>query len=114
MARQSVFEMNTANVYQALVNKAVKKGKTKEDVDRLTNWLTGYDMSQIDLNVPYGLFFDNAPYINEKTKNIKGKICGVQIEDITDPTMQKIRFLDKLVDELAKGKSVETIFENLD
>lgn len=114
MAKQSVFEMNTAVVYQALVNKAVKKGKTREDVDRLTNWLTGYDMSQMDLDVPYGLFFDNAPCINAKTKNIKGKICGVQIENITNPTMQKIRFLDKLVDELARGKTVEMILKNLD
>lgn len=114
MARQSIFEMNTALVYQALVTKALKKGKTKEDVDCLTSWLTGYDMTQIDLNVPYGVFFENAPCINEKAKNIKGKICGVQIEAIANPTMQKIRFLDKLVDELAKGKTVETIFKNLD
>lgn len=114
MGRQSIFEMNTATVYQALVNKAIKKGKTKEDVDCLTSWLTGYDMTHVDLNVPYGAFFENAPCMNEKSKNIKGKICGVQIEEIIDPTMQKIRFLDKLVDELARGKSVETILKNLD
>lgn len=114
MARKSIFEMNTAVVYQALVNKAIRKGKTKQDVDCLINWLTGYDMTQLDLDVPYGVFFENAPYINEKSKNIKGKICGVHIEDIANPTMQKIRFLDKLIDELAKGKSVEIICKNLD
>lgn len=114
MARQSVFEMDTAVVYQSLVNKVVRKGRTKEEVDYLIQWLTGYDISQMDLNIPYGKFFENAPCFNEKSKNITGKICGVQIDQIEDVTMQKIRFLDKLVDELSKGKSIELILKKLD
>ena len=101
--------MKVSKVYPLLVAKAEKKGRTKAEVDEVTAWLTGYDMEAADLAVTYAEFFNNAPAYNPRAKLITGKICGVQVETIEDPLMKKIRQLDKLVDELAKGKLMEKI-----
>ena len=109
MPRQSVFEMKVSKVYPLLVAKAERKGRTKAEVDEVTAWLTGYDMGTVDLDVSYTDFFNNAPAMNPRAALIKGSICGIKVEEIDDPLMQKIRWLDKLVDELAKGKPMEKI-----
>ena len=109
MPRQSVFDMKVSKVYPLLVAKAQKKGRTKAEVDEVTEWLTGYDMKTADLDVTYAEFFNNAPAYNPRSELITGKICGVQVETIDDPLMKKVRQLDKLVDELAKGKPLEKI-----
>ena len=109
MPRQSVSDMKVSRVYPLLVQKAEKKGRSKAEVDEITAWLTGYDMETADLDVTYREFFDGAPAMNPRAELIKGTVCGVRVEEIEDPLMQKIRWLDKLVDELAKGKPVEKI-----
>ena len=109
MPRQSVFDMKVSTVYPLLVAKAEKKGRTKVEVDEIISWLTGYDMSKVDHDMTYGEFFDHAPSYNTRAELITGTICGVKVETIEDPLMKKIRQLDKLVDELAKGKSMERI-----
>ena len=113
MARQSVFDMCFQKVYSALIHKAERKARTREEVDEVTSWLTGYSAQQIaaamDSDMTYGSFFCDAPAYNPRASLITGKICGVQVETIEDPLMKKIRQLDKLVDELAKGKPMESI-----
>ena len=109
MPRQSVFDMKVSKVYPLLVAKAEKKGRTKAEVDEVTAWLTGYDMESANLDVSYAEFFNNAPAYNPRAELITGKICGIRVETIKDPLMKKIRQLDKLVDELAKGKPMEKI-----
>ena len=109
MPKQSVFEMKVSKVYPLLVAKAERKGRTKAEVDQVTAWLTGYDMKTADLDVTYAEFFNNAPSMNPRAALIKGSVCGIKVEEIEDPLMQKIRWLDKLVDELAKGKPMEKI-----
>ena len=109
MPRQSVFDMKLSKVYPLLVKKAERKGRTREEVDRVTAWLTGYDMGSLDLDLSYREFFDKAPAMNPRASLIKGSVCGVKVEEIEDPLMQKIRWLDKLVDELAKGRPMEKI-----
>lgn len=109
MPRTSIFDMKLSKVYPLLVAKAEKKGRSKEEVDRVTEWLTGHDMSKIDMEMTYGDFFRSAPCINPNAELITGKICGVRVEDIEDPLMQNIRRLDKLVDELAKGRAIEKV-----
>ena len=109
MPRTSVYEMKFSKVYPLLVAKAEKKGRTREEVDEVTSWLTGYDMSSVDMEMTYGDFFRNAPCINPNAGLITGKICGVRVEDIEEPVMQNIRRLDKLVDELAKGRPMEKV-----
>ena len=109
MPRQTVFDMKVSKVYPLLVAKAEKKGRTKAEVDEVTAWLTGYDMETADLDVTCAEFFGNAPTYNPRAELITGKICGIQVETIEDPLMKKIRQLDKLVDELAKGKPMEKI-----
>ena len=109
MPRQSVFEMKVSRVYPLLVAKAERKGRTKAEVDEVIAWLTGYDMETVDLDVTYADFFNNAPAMNPRAALIKGSVCGVKVEEIDDPLMQKIRWLDKLVDELAKGKPMEKV-----
>ena len=102
-----------AKFYPLLVNKATRKGRTREEVDEIICWLTGYSPQQLEelLNQPttYGDFFRNAPAPNPARKLIKGSICGIRVEEIQEPLMQEIRYLDKLVDELAKGKTMEKI-----
>lgn len=111
MDNEKVFNMSFAKVFPMLVTKAEKKGRTKAEVYTVTSWLTGYTEEQIDVasqsNITYGDFFRHAPRMNPDRENIKGSICGVKIENIDDPLMQDIRRLDKLVDELAKGKPME-------
>ena len=109
MARQSIFDMKVSKIYPLLLQKVERKGRSKEELDATIEWLTGYDMKQVDQEMTYSDFFDQAPAMNPRAELIKGKICGVQVETIEDPTMQKIRWLDKLIDELAKGKKMEKI-----
>lgn len=108
-----IFSMNFGKVYVALVAKAERKERTREEVHQVTSWLTGYTVQEIadfqDSDLTYGDFFDQAPRMNPNRDLITGKICGVQIEEIEHPTMKAIRQLDKLVDELAKGRPLEKI-----
>ena len=113
MPRTDVTEMPFAKLYPLLVNKAEKKGRTREEVDQVTAWLTGYtpeELSRLEQSdISYGDFFRSAPDMNPNRKLITGKICGIQVEEIEDPLIREIRYLDKLVDELAKGKTMEQI-----
>lgn len=113
MYNSRVFKMTFASVYPHYINKAEKKGKTKEDVDSIISWLTGYDQKTleqlIDNKTNFEDFFAEAPQINPNCSKIKGLICGYRVEEIEDELMQKIRYLDKLIDELARGKKMEKI-----
>lgn len=113
MTEHRIFSMPFAKVYPAYVNKAERKNRTKEEVDKIIRWLTGYTQAalnkQIKKEVDFRVFFDEAPKLNPHVSLIKGVVCGVRVEDVEDPLMQKIRWLDKLVDELAKGKAMEKI-----
>lgn len=108
-----VYKMSFSKVYPLLVAKAEKKGRTRDEIYQITCWLTGYSQEQIENflihDIVYGDFFLGAPELNPNRKKITGKICSVRVEEIEDPLMQDIRYLDKLVDELAKGKSMDTI-----
>ncbi len=113
MANERIFKTPFSAVYPLYVQKAERKGRTKSEVDTVICWLTGYDeqglQSQISKNVDFETFFNEAPQINPNADKIKGVICGCRVEEIQDPLMQKIRWLDKLVDELAKGKPMDKI-----
>ena len=113
MTNEKVFAMVFAKVYSMLIAKAERKGRTRDEGLAVTTWLTGYTNEQLeellDSDITYGDFFRNAPALNPARKQIKGSICGVKVENIEDPLMQEIRYLDKLVDELAKGKPMEKI-----
>jgi hypothetical protein len=108
--------MSFASVYPLLVSKAEKKGRTKSEVDEIICWLTGYNQEELEeqlkKQIDYETFFKDAPRLNPSRTLIKGVICGVRIEDIKEPTMQEIRYLDKLIDELAKGKPMEKILRS--
>ncbi len=105
--------MTFASVYPLYIQKAEKKGRTKEEVDTIIRWLTGYDQNglqqQIDKKTDFETFFAQAPQLNPNVSKITGLICGYRVEEIEDKLMQKIRYLDKLVDELARGKAMEKI-----
>lgn len=105
--------MAFASVYPHYITKAAKKGRTKEEVDTIIRWLTGYNQKQlqkqIDTQTDFETFFDQAPKLNENVSKITGVICGYRVEEIEDKLMQKVRYLDKLIDELAKGKAMEKI-----
>lgn len=113
MARHRIFAMKFANVYPLYIQKAERKNRTREEVDRIICWLTGYDQAglqqQIEQENDFETFFAQAPAMHPNRSQIKGVVCGVRIEEIEDPLMQNIRYLDKLVDELAKGKALEKI-----
>ena len=113
MNNERVFKMKFSGVYPLYVQKVERKGRTKVEVDTVIQWLTGYDehglQSQIDRGVDLETFFAEAPQINPNASKITGVICGVRVEEIEDSLMQKIRWLDKLVDELAKGKPMEKV-----
>lgn len=113
MPHKDVTQMPFAKLYPLLVAKAEQKGHTREEVDQVTTWLTGYTAGDIvrleQSTVSYGDFFRNAPVLNPNRTRITGKICGIQVEEIEDPVMREIRYLDKLVDELSKGKAMEQI-----
>ena len=108
-----VFAMSFASVYPLYVQKAERKGRTQEEVDEVIRWLTGYSgpalQRVIDQQVDFETFFAEAPRLNPNVGLITGVVCGVRVEDVADPLMQKIRYLDKLVDELAKGKPLDKI-----
>ena len=111
-----IFKMAFAKVYPLLVQKAERKGRSKDEVDTVICWLTGYSESalqeQINKGVDFETFFAQAPQINPNAPKITGMVCGIRVEAIEDPLMQKIRWLDKMVDELAKGKSMEKILRS--
>lgn len=113
MPEHPVFKMTFAKVYPYYVQKAQRKQRTKEEVDQIICWLTGYDLAglqqQIEQESDLRTFIDQAPGIHPNASLIKGVVCGVRVETIDDPLMQKLRWLDKLIDELAKGKAMEKI-----
>jgi hypothetical protein len=110
---ERIYKMKVSDVYPLLVAKVERKGRTKEEVDTVTKWLTGYDgsglQSQLDKGVSYEQFFSEAPQMNPNAHKITGVICGHRVEGIEDPIMRDVRRLDKLVDELAKGRAMEKI-----
>ena len=113
MPKHRVFAMKFAAVYPMYVAKAERKNRTREEVDQIVCWLTGYDQAglrrQIEQENDIETFFAQAPALHPKSPLIKGVVCGVRVEDIEDPLMKKIRYLDKLIDELAQGKAMEKI-----
>ncbi len=113
MDNSRVYKMSFASVYPHYIHKAEKKGRTKEELDTIIRWLTGYDQQglqqQIENKNDFETFFAQAPRLNPNATKIMGVICGYRVEEIEDPLMRKIRYLDKLVDELAKGKAMEKI-----
>ncbi|MBK6467381.1 MAG: DUF2200 domain-containing protein [Rhodobacter sp.] len=113
MAKHRIFGTSFASVYPLLVAKAERKGRSREEVDEIVRWLTGYGReelkAQLDSKTDYETFFARAPRMNPDRAQIKGVVCGVRVEDIEEPTMREIRYLDKLVDELAKGRPMEKI-----
>jgi hypothetical protein len=113
MTNERVYRMPFSSVYPLLVQKAERKGRTKQEVDTVIRWLTGYNgpglAEQLDKAVDYETFFAEAPQIHPNAGKITGVVCGIRVENIDDPLMQKVRWLDKLVDELAKGKALEKV-----
>ena len=113
MTNEKVFAMSFASVYPHYVKKAETKGRTREELDEVIRWLTGYTKAglakQIEKRTSFREFFEKAPEFNPNASLIKGVVCGIRVENIEDPLMQKIRYLDKLIDELAKGKRMEKI-----
>ena len=113
MNNDKVYQMHFSKIYPLLVNKALKKGRTQSEVDEVIRWLTGYDQAALDTiresDMDYAAFFQNAPALNPNRNLIKGVVCGVRVEEIEEPLMREIRYLDKLIDELAKGKALEKI-----
>ncbi|MDV3425716.1 MAG: DUF2200 domain-containing protein [Bacillota bacterium] len=113
MAKHNIYTMSVASVYPLYVSKAEKKGRMKTEVDEIIRWLTGYSQEelviQLEKQTDFETFFVEAPKLNPLRTLIKGVICGVRVEDIEEPTMQEIRYLDKLIDELAKGKAMDKI-----
>ncbi|NMB01739.1 MAG: DUF2200 domain-containing protein [Firmicutes bacterium] len=110
---RKIEEMKFAKVYPLYVQKAERKNRTREEVDQIISWLTGYDeaglQEQIDSDNDFATFFAQAPAFNPNSSLIKGAVCGIRVEEIEDPVVQKIRYLDKLIDELAKGKTMGKI-----
>ncbi|MSS19616.1 DUF2200 domain-containing protein [Pseudoramibacter porci] len=117
MENEKVFAMKFSKVYPLLVKKAERKGRTKDEVDAVICWLTGYRKEQLNeqlkKEVDYKTFFEKAPQIHPHCHLITGSVCGIKVQKIEDPLMQKIRYLDKLVDELAKGKAIEKIMRRI-
>ncbi len=113
MSNHKIYSMSVARVYPLYIAKAERKGRAKSEVDEIIRWLTGYTQEEIEeqLNkqTDFETFFKDAPFLNPSRTLIKGVVCGVRVEDIKEPTMQEIRYLDKLIDELAKGKALDKI-----
>jgi hypothetical protein len=113
MAKHRIYAMSFASVYPHYVTKAEKKGRTRAEVDEIIRWLTGYSQkgleTQLKRKTDVETFIARAPRLNPARASIKGAICGVRVEDIEEPTMREIRYLDKLIDELARGKPMENI-----
>jgi hypothetical protein len=116
MAKPRIYTMSFASVYPLYVAKAEKKGRTKREVDKIIRWLTGYSQGQLKTRIDNGCdletFFAQAPEPNPNCELVTGVICGVRVEEIEDPLMREIRYLDKLIDELARGKSMEKILRS--
>ncbi len=115
-ANTRIFQMPFSDVYPLYIAKAEKKGRTKAEVDQIIFWLTGYDVAglqaQLESNATFEAFFSAAPKMNPNRMQITGVVCGYRVEEIEDPLMKQIRYLDKLIDELAKGKSMEKILRS--
>lgn len=113
MTRPKIYAMPFSTIYPLYINKVERKGRSKEELNQVICWLTGYDEESLQIKIDEGVsldaFFNDAPVINPNAYLIKGVICGVRVEDIEDSLMRNIRYLDKLVDELAKGKVIEKI-----
>lgn len=113
MAKHNIYTMSFASVYPHYVAKAERKGRTKTEVDEIICWLTGYSQNelveQLEKQTDFETFFASAPMLNSSRVLIKGVVCGVRVEDIEEPIMREIRYLDKLIDELAKGKAMDKI-----
>ncbi|KIY20638.1 MULTISPECIES: DUF2200 domain-containing protein [Mesobacillus] len=113
MSKHKIYTMSFASVYPNYVNKAERKGRTKIEVDEIITWLTGYSQEELEAilekQTNFETFFAEAPQMNPSRDLIKGVVCGVRVENIEEPTMREIRYLDKLIDELAKGKKMEKI-----
>jgi len=113
MTKHKIYSMSFASVYPHYVAKAERKGRTKSEVDEIIRWLTGYSQeeleAQLEKKTDFETFFAEAPNMNPSRALIKGVVCGVRVEEIEEPTMREIRYLDKLIDELAKGKAMEKI-----
>lgn len=113
MAKHRIYTMSFASVYPHYVAKGEKKGRTKSEVDEIIRWLTGYSQkeleAQIEKRTDFETFFAEAPQLNPSRNLIKGVVCGIRVEEIKEPLMQEVRYLDKLIDELAKGKAMEKI-----
>ena len=113
MAEHKIYKMSFSSVYPHYITKAERKERTKEEVDEIILWLTGYSQAeleeQIEKEVNFEEFFDQAPAMNPARREVKGVICGVRVEEIEEPLMQEIRYMDKMIDELAKGKKMEKI-----
>lgn len=113
MAEHKIYKMSFSKVYPLYIKKVERKDRTKEEVDEIIRWLTGYSdealQAQIEKEVNFEEIFDQAPELNPARREVKGVICGVRVEDIEEPLMQEIRYMDKMIDELAKGKKMEKI-----
>ena len=113
MAKHRIYTMSFASVYPHYVTKAERKGRNQAEVDQIISWLTGYSpkelKAELERKTDFETFFAQAPSLNPSRALIKGVVCGVRVEDVEEPTMREIRYLDKLVDELAKGKAMEKI-----
>ena len=113
MSQHRIYWMTFSSIYPMYIQKAERKNRTKEEVDQVICWLTGYDQAglqrQIELESNLETFFAEAPLFNPNASLIKGVVCGVRVEEIEDPLMRKVRYMDKLIDELAKGKTMEKI-----
>lgn len=113
MSKHKIYTMKFSSVYPHYITKAEKKGRTKEEVDEIIRWLTGYEQNELEVQLEKNTDFENlfaeAPEMNPSRNMIKGVICGVRVEDIEEPLMQEIRYLDKMIDDLAKGKAMEKI-----
>lgn len=118
MTEHKIYSMSFSKVYPLYIAKVERKGRNKSEVDEIIYWLTGYDQNDLKVVLEeernFQDFFDQAPQLNPLRTMIKGVICGVQVEDIEEPTMQNIRYLDKLIDELAKGKTMDKILRKND
>ncbi|MCR9296835.1 MAG: DUF2200 domain-containing protein [bacterium] len=116
MAKHRIYSTSFASVYPHYVNKAEKKGRSKEEVDDIICWLTGYSSEQLEdelsQKTDFETFFNEAPALNPLRAKIKGVVCGVRVEEVEEPLMREIRYLDKLIDELARGKSMEKILRS--
>ncbi len=116
MSKHRIYTMSVASVYPLYISKAERKGRTKAEVDEILRWLTGYTQEgleeQLEKQTDFETFFSEAPLLNPSRTLIKGVICGVRVEEIKEPVMQEIRYLDKLIDELAKGKAMVKILRD--